>query len=246
MTEFQEFILESEYREYISEIDAVISALESGETLNEGLIDQLTSKFTEGVEFIKEFAKLVGAKLLDFLKLFKNKFLFGFFSKIGWSISYLIDIVKKGYKLWQQLHKVISQYIADTKIMKFTKAELEKLDQYLESHPLVKKAGSLLVIGFLIYQWTNMISFTGDIDFDFDQTVLFDAIKGQYSLADLFGTPSGAKMLMFIATGVITGLSFPWPGSPGMLFAGSLIYTVAKQKFPTIAKSIKDNINKLK
>lgn len=234
---FREYLLEQEFDQYNNTLDEVIRLLESN-ILVESILDDMTSKFKDSVKFIKDFASLVKVNLTDMLKLFKDKFLFSFFSKIGWSLSELVKIVKKGYKLWGDLHNIVAKYIADSGIVKFTHEELQKLDAFLQKHPMIKRAGSLVVIGFLIYQWTRMISFTGDVDFDFDQTTLFNAIQGNYSLADLFASPDGIKMLTFIATGVLLKLSFPWPGSSGVLFLASLFYTVVKKKHPAMANNV--------
>lgn len=238
-------VKESEYNEYLSGINLVIESLENG-TMNESLLDTLTSSVKDGITFIKQFTELVKGNLIDMLKLFKERVLFTFFSKISWSITELVSLVKKGYNLWKELHNVIAKYVADTGVIKWTSDKLKELDTFLDKHPIIKKGGSLVIVGFLIYQWTSMVSFTGDIEFDFDQSTLFDAIKGNYSLADLFASESGVKMLLFIATGVLTGISFPWPGESWVLFTLSLVYTVSKQKYPTIAHNIIKTVKSVK
>lgn len=230
-------VKEAEYNEYLSGLNLVIESLENG-SMNESLLDSLTASVKDGITFIKQFTELVKGSLVDMLKVFKERVLFTFFSKISWSITELVSLVKKGYNLWKELHNVIAKYIADTGVIKWTSDKLKELDKFLDSHPIVKKGGSLVIVGFLIYQWTSMVSFTGDIEFDFDQTVLFEAMKGNYSLSDLFASDSGVKMLMFIATGVLTGISFPWPGESWVLFTLSIVYTIAKPKYPTVAHNI--------
>lgn len=232
------YINESEFEEYNEALTAIISSYETDGYINESILDKFSEKVGTGIKFIKQFAELVKGNLLDMLKIFNDRVIFAFFSKISWSITELTSIVKKGYNLWKELHNVIAKYIAETGVVKWTSVKLSELDKFLESHPIVKKAGALVVVGFLIYQWTSMVSFTGDIEFDFDQTVLFSAIKGNYSLSDLFASESGVKMLLFIATGVLTGLTFPWPGDAWVLFALSIVYTISKQKYPTIAHNI--------
>ena len=242
--QFKQYIEESEWLEFQAAINEAINVIESNQPLTEGVLSSFSKRAKDGVQFVKEFAELVGGNLLDILKLFKNRVVFKFFSRIKWSVSELLRIVKKGYKLWGELHGVIAEYIANSKIVKFTDAHLKDLDLYLQEHPVLKRAGALVVAGFLIYQWTQMISFTGDIDFDFDQSVLFAAISGNFSLSDLFSGPDGVRMLMFIATGVLTGATFPWPGNAWLLFAVSIVYTVSKDKYPAIAKSIIKNVKK--
>lgn len=243
---FKEYLLEDDYNEFVLVLDDLIESLERDGSLNEGIIERLSAKFKDGIEFIKKFTGIIKGNLLDMLKVFKEKAIFAFFSKIKWSINELISIVKKGYKLWRQLHDIIAKYIAETGIVAWSEKKLTELDDYLNAHPIIKRVGSLVVVGFLIYQWTSMISFTGDIDFDFDQSLLFAAIVGSYSLAAIFATPDGIKMLMFIATGVLTGLTFPWPGDAWILFVLSLIYTVAKDKYPAVSRKIINNVKKYK
>ena len=245
-TTFKEYLRESDWYEYENALNQILESYEQEGILNEGLIDKLSKKLKNGIEFIKQFAELVQGKLIDIFKIFKEKVIFTFFTKIKWSISELVNLVKKGYKLWGKLQSVIAEFVANNEVVKWTNDKLTALDKFLDKHPFIKRAGTLAVVGFLIYQWTQMISFTGDIEFDFDQSVLFAAIAGNFSLADLFATADGVKMLLFIATGVLTGITFPWPGNAWLLFALSIVYTVAKKKHPQISKSIIKNVKKFK
>ena len=93
--EFREFLIEDDYQEFNETLDLLIQELEQTGTLNEGLLSSLTAKVKGGIEFIKEFTKLIGAKLLDILKIFKEKAIFAFFSKLKWSMKALVNVVKK-------------------------------------------------------------------------------------------------------------------------------------------------------
>jgi hypothetical protein len=145
MNTFREYLEESDYNEYVQALQKSILILESGNELNEGLLDTLSDKLKNGITFIKNLAKAIGANLIDMLKIFQDKIVFNFFSKISWNISNLIDIVKKGYNLWKQLHNIIAKYILDQKIGKWSNERLSELDKFLENHPLIKKSGTLVV-----------------------------------------------------------------------------------------------------
>jgi hypothetical protein len=227
-------INEKEYNDYITAIDSYLTS-----NLNEGILSDFTDKVKGSLDFIKKFAEMLKSDLADMLTIFKNKILFTFFSKIKWSLSELVNLVKKGFKLWKELHEIIAKYASDNKIVKWTYDNLKQLDLFLDKHPIIKKATGIIVIGFLIYQWTNMISFTGDIEFDFDQTSLLSAISGNFSLAELFASEDGIKMLMFIATKSLAGLNFPWPGDTWVLFALSIVYTVSKKHYPKLAETVR-------
>jgi hypothetical protein len=249
--DFKTFLSDGDWLEFNEVLHQLITNIENNPLnesilFNEGLIDKLSSKLKGGIAFIKQFAELVGGKLLDFLKMFKNKVLFTFFNKIKWSIKELSGIVKKGYSLFKNMQGIIDQFIKDNNIIQWTNDKLTLLDNFLNNHPVLKRVGSLIIVGFLIYQWTSMISFTSDIEFDFDQTLLFDAIRGAYSMADLLATPDGLKMLLFIAIGVLTGVSFPWPGNTWVLFTISILYTVSKHKHPSLATKLINSVKKYK
>ncbi len=102
----------------------------------------------------------------------------------------------------------------------------QKIDDFLDKHPNVKKLGGPLVAGALVYQWQNM-SFSGDFNDDFDVTSIIDAIAGDYSVHDLTSTSSGAKALTQLAVGLATGgtLTFPWK----LGITTALAYTGAKK-----------------
>jgi hypothetical protein len=74
------------------------------------------------------------------------------------------------------------------------------------------------------------MTFLGDIEFDFDMSLITGALIGSYSLSDIFTSPSGIKMLGLLVTGTL-GLSFPWSTIPQFSLAiGSAIYDLYKKK----------------
>lgn len=234
---FSTFIAKNDYDLFVESIDAYIqnpALVESN--INEGLMDY----FKDKIQFIKDLAKDFSLDVMDILVAFKDKFIFGLFTKIGWSLTKLTNIVHDGYKLYTELHKIIFKFLKEKGITRWTDNILKDLEDYLAEHPYIKHATGIVIAGFLIYQWTQLISFTGDIDFDFDQTALFRALSGSYSLMDLFGGESGLKLLAYIATNTLGGITFPWGSiaGSGVLFAFSIIYTVAKYKYPTVAKKM--------
>jgi len=252
---FREFLTEHDWLQYEMEMTRLIGSVnestselsqEETQLLFENMLKTLSNKMKTGVGFIKEFSTLVKVNFLDMLKMFKNKVLFSFFSKIKWSVKELVKLVKSGYNLQGKLKTVIDGFIEEHGVVKWTKDKLDHLDEFLSKHPMIKKTTGLVVVGFLIYQWTQLISFTGDVDFDFDQSLLFEAIKGNFSLSDLFASPDGITMLSFIALNTLTGISFPWKGATWVLFTFSLVYTTVKQKYPNLAQDMIKNLNRFK
>jgi len=233
---------ELDYNNFCSYIDMYYN----NPTLTESLINEgLFSDIKDKISFIKELALKLSLDFEKIIILFKEKYLFNFFSKLKWSISKFVDVIKQGYKAYTALHSVISQYLAEQKIFKLTEEVIKKLEIFLIKHPRIKPIAGIVLAGFLAFQWTSLISFTGDVDFDFDQTALFQALSGNFSLVDILAGESGAKLLLFIATNVISGITFPWPGETWVLFAFSIIYTVAKYKYPQVAQKMKPLLQKV-
>jgi hypothetical protein len=213
--------------------------------LNEGLFSSVVEK----MQMIKDLAINLGIELKNFIILFKEKTVFDFFKAIKWSVGHFIKIVKDGYNLYSETIKIIAKWAADNKVVKWTEDKISLLDDFLTEHPKIKAAAGLVVAGFLVYQWTQLIAFTGDVDFDFDQIALFGALGGTYALVDIFTGAEGIKMLTFIVMNLAMSLTFPWPGGTWVLFGFSLLYTVAKYKYPKVAVAmhpILKNISKLK
>jgi hypothetical protein len=176
--------------------------------------------------FIKELASLASLKLIDLVKLFMDKVVFKFFAKIKFSMDWLFKLVKKGFKAYKDVIKAIGDYLASTKVGKWTEEKLKDLDAFLATHPKTKRIAGMAVAGILIYIWLNM-TFTGNADYDFDMTDMILALGGGFTLSSLFAGPEGMALLTLFATGMI-GLSFPWPGPQHFQFIGAVLYGSAK------------------
>jgi hypothetical protein len=208
MKKYSEFTAESIQSE--SDYYAALSVIESGHALNEGILDTLTAGIKSKLDFIKSVAQYGAMKLEDVVSLFKDSRVFKFFNAIRFNLNKLWSYIKAGFNAYADIQKAIAEYVAQTKIVKWTTAALHGLDDFLQNHPKVKRIGGFAVAGMLIYIWLNM-SFTGDANFDFDFSDILRAVGGTYSLGSLFGGTDGTRMLLLFATGMI-GLTFPWPG----------------------------------
>jgi hypothetical protein len=177
-------------------------------------------------KFFIDVAKATKSSLASIIKLFKDPRVVKFFKGIKWSFENLYKLLKKGYKAYKQLQKLIGEFLAETKVGKWTTENLKKLDAWLEKHPKTRALAGVAVGALLIYFWFNQ-SFIGDPAFDFDMNYILDALSGKFSLANLFGGSSGMMLLLAIAIGMSTGASFPWPSPASVKFAGAIIGTLA-------------------
>jgi len=213
-----------EERSYFEAIDII----ESGEYLNEGFLDTISGNVKKKIEFIKSIAKAGNKKLEDVVKMFKDKKVFQFFAKIKFSLKKLYSMAKKGWKVYTKFESVISEYIASTKVVKWTSKELKRLDDYLMKHPNIKAFAGVAVSALLIFIWLNM-SFTPDLEYSMSFDDIVSAATGSFSLSDLFSGPEGVKLLTYFATGAILGLSFPWPGPTSVQFVSGMLFSISKK-----------------
>ena len=228
---FADILIELQYEEFVSfvtehRLDEDVS------TLNEFVIPGRLKKIWE---FIKGLAERISIKIIDLVKLFLDKVVFKFFAKIKFSFKYLFDLVKKGFKYYKDVIKAIGDYLAKTRVGKWTEEKLKALDKFLATHPKTKRIAGVAVAALLIYIWLNM-TFTGDADFDFDMTDMITALGGSFTLSTLFAGASGMALLMLFATGAL-GLSFPWPGPQHFQFIGAVVYGSAKM----VGKKLRKN-----
>ena len=228
---FADLIIELQYEEFVSFVEEY-RLTEDVPTLNEFSIPGKLKKIWD---FIKGLAERVSIKIVDLVKLFLDKVVFKFFAKIKFSFKYLFDLVKKGFKYYKDVIKAIGDYLAKTRVGKWTEEKLKALDKFLATHPKTKRIAGVAVAALLIYIWLNM-TFTGDADFDFDMTDMISALGGSFTLSTLFAGASGMALLMLFATGAM-GLSFPWPGPQHIQFIGAVIYGSAKM----VGKKLRKN-----
>lgn len=198
--------------------------LHETDQLNE-FIGAITGKLKKYYNFMKELADTIKVGVKEIIELLKNKGVFTFFSRIGFSLKKMFDLVKSGFKYYRDLQGAIAEYMASTKVVQWTTEKLKQLDEFLAKHPNVKRFAGLAVGAMLLYIWLNM-SFTGDFDYDFDQSTLIGALLGKFTISSIFAGPEGIKLLTLFVTGTL--FSFPWPGPQGALFVGSMLYGLAK------------------
>ena len=213
---------ELQYKEFCSFVKEY--KLDSDDAMLNELV--IPGKLKKIWSFLVELKDIVKVKIMDLAKLFLNKVVFKFFAKIKFSMKYLFDLVKKGFRAYKEVIKAIGDYLSKTKVGRWTEDKLKDLDAFLAKHPKTKRIAGMAVAGILIYIWLNM-TFTGNADYDFDMGDMILALGGGFTLSTLFAGPEGMALLTLFVTGVI-GLSFPWPGPQHFQFIGAILYGSAK------------------
>jgi len=200
------------YDEYVDALNEIALLDENGQ-LNEGILDSLSGLTGKVGKFISTAKKTMGElvdstklETRDIIKAFKNREIFSVLKKVGFSIKKLLMMLKAGQKaLNGGLNKIFKE-IHNHKILQKIHSGVMTVDEFINKYPILNKIGGIAVAGILLWIWLNM-SFTGaSLDFDIDQSSLLDALAGNYSLADLFTSPTGLKTIAFLAVG-LSGIS---------------------------------------
>jgi len=197
------------------------------EVIEGGIINEFSipSFLSKQYDFVKDLASNISINIKDLAKLFMNRSVFNFFSKIKWSFEFVFDLAKKGLKIYREVLDAIGEYVAKTKVGKWTEDTLNDLDNFLKTHPKIKRIAGIGVAALLIYIWFNM-TFTGDFEYDFNLVDVLAALGGKFSLSQIFAGKDGMKLLLLFATGVI-GLTFPWPGPTSVKFITAVVQSIA-------------------
>ncbi len=193
----------------------------------EGVGDNILGFFKNIQQYLSKVASTLGVGLMDIVSSLKQGVVFEFLKKIGFSFQKVLGYLKSGYSLIQEgVDKVFAE-ISKSGIIQQLKAGTLKIDEVLNKYPLLKKVSGVALAGLLIYIWINM-SFVGDFTEDFDVSNIFAALSGDFTLTDLFLSPSGLKFLTMFVTGGF--ISFPWIfGSFPVSLIIALVYTGYKK-----------------
>ncbi|SBV38202.1 hypothetical protein BN7874_033 [Phage NCTB] len=189
------------------------------------------SSFKTGLKLppsMEKMAQTLGTNQKDLAKCYKQKDVANLMTACGKGFKNLFSVIDQVLALPNRGLKKGFEKLHKTKAFQALHKGTVKVDEFLEKHPVIKKAGGPLVAGALAYQWLNM-SFSGDFDDDFNIDNLVGALQGNYSIEDLLGSPDGLKACTQLIAGIATGglLSFPWHGKMNIAFAAA--YTGARK-----------------
>ena len=179
---------------------------------------------------IRSIAADLGESKKSIAKAFAQKDVQSALSKVGYSAKEAGEASSKTVGLINTGLSQSFQEIEKAGGLDGLRKGTQKIDEFLDKHPVVKKMAGPLVAGALLYQWNNM-SFSGDFNDDFDITSMINAATGSYALSDLVSSANGAKALTQLAVGMETGkilgsaVSFPWK----LGIQAAIVYTGAKK-----------------
>ena len=127
------------------------------------------------------------------------------------------DAIHKGiFSVFKELFRL--------KIFQKLRSGAIKIDEVLEKYPKLTKITGFAVAGLLLFIWLNM-TFIGNLDYDFNFSDIAGALKGSFSVADLFMSPHGLMLVALFGTGAGFGLSVPWLGKSLYNLTLAIMYT---------------------
>lgn len=217
--------MEYTYENYCDDLDLVEKSL-----LTEGLLDNLKGIPAKLKDFILPVVKnFPDISIKDAIKAFKQSKVFDMLKYFGFSLKKIALAINKGLKLIDDgLLKAISE-LHKTKVFKKVRAGTMKIDEVINKYPVLNRITGIGVAGILVMIWLNM-SFSGNFSHDMDLTGVFHALKGDFSIEDLFGSEIGNKMLILLGVGLATGgtVSFPWLARTGTNLSIAIAYSAFK------------------
>ena len=137
-------------------------------------------------------------------------------------------IILDGMKVVDAAVNVGADKLAKTRMIQGLQKGTIKVDEFLDKYPKLKTASGVAIAGFLTYQWLYM-SFSGNLDSDYDLSSIPEAVAGNIGFTEILATPQGVKGMALLGAGLATGgLSTLWLGGRrGMMLAAA--YTGAKK-----------------
>ena len=174
---------------------------------------------------VNNLVKDVGVARDNLVKAIKEKSVFRAVKAVGMAGG---KVALDGLKTIDSAVNFAADKVAATNAVQGLQKGLIKVDEFLDKYPKLKTASGVAIAGFLTYQWLQM-SFSGNLDSEYDLSSIPEAIAGNIGFTDVLATPAGVKGMGLLAAGLATGgLSALWLGGRrGMMLAAA--YTGAKK-----------------
>ena len=174
---------------------------------------------------VNDLVKDIGVERDNLVNAIKEKSVFRAVKAVGMGAG---KIALDGMKTVDSAVNFAADKVAATKAVQGLQKGLIKVDEFLDKYPKLKTASGVAIAGFLTYQWLQM-SFSGNLDSDYDLSSIPEAVAGNIGFTDVLATPAGVKGMGLLAAGLATGgMTALWAGGRrGLMMAAA--YTGAKK-----------------
>lgn len=202
--------MQPSYSEYCDDLDFLLE--QEDQLLTEGILTDLKGLPRKLINFIKPMKQFFpDQSLIDLIKALKNKGVFEMLKYFGFSFVKMIKSMNMAFSLLDNgLLKVLKE-IHKSGAVKKIRSGVMSIDDLINKYPILNRLTGIAVAGILVMIWLNM-SFSGHFGDDMDLSGVFEALRGNFSLDDLFASPAGNKTLVLLMLGVASGgtATFPW------------------------------------
>ena len=188
-------------------------------------LGKLKALFKDLKQFVLPIADKLNISVTDIVVGLKQKGFYESFKLFGFNIKKMLKELNKATSKFKDVLLKIFEELHKTKAFQKIKKGVMTIDDIINKYPILNKITGIAVAAILFYIWLNM-TFIGDLDFDFDFTTMAAALKGNFSLADVFASPDGMFMLSLFLTGGL--ISAPWLGTTAANILLAIIYTAYK------------------
>lgn len=241
----EQYLIEADisFDDYCQGIDAYMG-------LNEGILsrgaDVVKRVFNMAKSEFEAIASEMGEEVDTLMQSFKNNAIYGMLKSLGFSLKHILKAIRAFTNLIRDGLLEVFKEIHDTKLFKKIHSGAVKVDELFEKYPILKRVVGPAVAGLLFYIWLNM-TFIGSLEYDFDFSDMAAALSGNFSLADLFASPSGLMLITLLGTGGL--ISAPWLGKTTYNLILALVFTglkMSKESDKPLIKKIKNKIPTVK
>jgi len=242
---------------YCEALDRVFDDSLNESFFEEGLFDfvrqggfarDLVRVFRELRMGLEKIARDFKMNLGDLVQSFKQRDVFGILKSFGFNFRLMFRAIGEFSKAMRGGLLEVFRLMHKQKAFQKIRSGAMKLDDLMKKYPILAKVTGIVIAGILLYIWLNM-TFIGDLDYDFNFDDIVNALKGTFSIADLFASPEGLMLITLFGTGAAFGLSVPWLGKTAYNLVLALTYTAyarLKGSEKKVLMNIKSRIKKVR
>lgn len=201
------FILDNLYS--VNEID-LLRPLREFSTLVKTTIIEISKNFKLGVDVL--------------VKAFKDRHIYNTLKAFGFNFILILKSLRAITGLLSGGLRAVMNEIVDTKLFQEIKNGTVKIDDLLETHPILKRLVGVPLAGLIFYISLH-IPCIGDFHFDFDFQDIFDALKGTYKVTDIFANADALINVALLLTGTWVSMNFPWLSKDVYTILVGVVYT---------------------
>jgi len=184
---------------------------EEGEVAPEQEQPELPNTVKDLKQHVRSVIDAVDADIETVAIAFKEPSVYNTVKALGAGISGASRVVMGSLRTIGKSLTVGGAAIHDTDSFQKLEKGIIKVDEFMQKNKPLSTLSAVAVSGLAIGQWLRM-SFSGDIESDFDLTIIPQAFAGEAGFRELIATPDGIKGMGLLSAGVATGGLPIWMG----------------------------------